>query len=101
MRVQRAALFLFLVACGGRVESQTPTGDASTTNDTVPCGDAGACAASTTFCKILDLDGGVTYACTALPTSCHACECAAPPTVGEICSCTSDGDQIVASCQSF
>jgi hypothetical protein len=96
--VRFALAALLLVACGGRIDAPAQTGDASTTNAAVPCGDAGACAASTSFCHILYADGGLAYECASFPNACHTCSCAAPPKVGQICSCTSDGPAILVSC---
>ena len=96
--VALALLPLAYGACGGRIENGSPTTSDASTNDFIACGDAGSCAAATDFCRKLYADGGLSYACEALPNACHACECAAPPKIGEICSCTSDGDQILVSC---
>ncbi|HEY1958894.1 MAG TPA: hypothetical protein VGH28_24950 [Polyangiaceae bacterium] len=92
----RALLALVLVACGGRFDS--PAANDASVNDTVPCADAGACSASTQYCNELFADGGSTFTCTNLPGKCHACDCAAPPKIGFVCACTSDGDQIIVSC---
>jgi len=85
-----------LLACGGRLDS--PAASDASSADTVPCGDAGACPTSTQYCNETYADGGSTIACTNLPPKCHACDCAAPPKIGFICSCTSDGAQILVSC---
>ena len=95
----RVLALLFLAACGGRLDGPAAADAAAEANDTVPCGDAGACTASTDYCSEQSLGPGeLTYACATLPKSCHACACAAPPKIGFICSCTSDGDQIIVSC---
>jgi hypothetical protein len=101
--VRFAAALVLLAACGGRTGLRGTLVDAgATTSDTVPCGEAGACAASTDYCLAESAGpGDVSYACTALPAGCHACSCASMPKAGMICTCTGDGDRITVSCRPF
>ncbi len=94
-------LMMSVAACGGKIIGGGV--DAATeTSDVVPCADAGDCPATTEFCHIVSggpPPGIFTHDCKALPPNCHSCDCANPPTQnGEQCVCTSDGDQIIVSC---
>ena len=88
-------------ACGGQIVGAGADASQETT-DSVPCADAGECPANTEFCRIISggpPPGVFTHECAALPSNCHSCDCANPPTQNnEQCVCTSDGDQIIVSC---
>ncbi len=67
--------------------------------DFVSCDDGGECPASTEYCSVITQNGTTTHACAPLPASCHACKCASVPKPPlTVCVCTSDGDQIIVSC---
>ena len=89
---------MMLAGCGGRLDSPGASDASTSDGDSVPCADAGACPAGAQYCNSTYADGSATFACTNLPAKCHACSCAAPPKIGFICTCTSDGDQILVSC---
>ena len=99
----RSSAVVFLLACGARSEVHgTGILDASTEDaDFFECFDSGACNANETYCRFVKDDAGVTTACVPLPTKCHSCACAAIPEPGFVCVCTSDGDQIIISCNAI
>ena len=103
--MRAATLTLLLVACGGRTQLQGTKVDAgefdAPASDTVACGDAGSCPASTEYCRIKYDAGALTYACEKFSASCHMCSCLGPTDPNTICTCSGDGDEITISCKPF
>lgn len=104
LHLVRALAFFFLLQCGGQVAGGADASLGDDASDNVPCGDAGACPASSAFCLVTANDGGTSasYACTALPANCHTCDCAkVASTSGTECVCNSSGDEILVSCKPY